>query len=395
MKRFGGILLATVLLCSCSMPKNMDDMKKTTQDMKKVTDKMAKLTEHIEKRTEDIFQGSREVVSVERQNISIDDVLNSDGFGKRLKRSMVYFLSMEYQHWTGNYKDDLKEREQLMAEAVDNFFSDIDDLIDDKMPVSTPIIPSFVPYFGRAQRNWENLSILSLTMSKVHSKQEEYAKAHALKVYSMYSMITEGLAMEPKYNNGEKVPKWAESVIEHEHEAVYLLQLRHNFYPFLIASKITNIEDGFLKKIRHFFKSWYVKESYLNKKQLETLNLYLDLASETQKYLTDNLGIDLEINPYMTEMFSLLHWIVPSDERHKKFMDQLGMDMDKNEFKTFMAKLDFAPKTEDPFEQMILKLQKLTGASLYLTTQKRRDAAAAKREKQRQDVEAELWCCGA
>ena len=102
----------------------MDDMKETTNKMEKTTKKVSSSTEQLKNRTEDLYKGAREVISILNQNINFDDVIEieNSNISDKLLTASIFFASMEFQHWQGDYEDSLEVRQELMRKAIQYFF---------------------------------------------------------------------------------------------------------------------------------------------------------------------------------------------------------------------------------------------------------------------------------
>lgn len=111
------------------------------------------------------------MVSLYNQNVSFQDILGANGVSNKLLQASIFFASMEFQHWRKGKgaEEQLDSREELMTNSVRYFFWKIDDLIGDSPDVEVPYLPNSLPFLGRSQSNWVNLSVLAVAMGSMTS----------------------------------------------------------------------------------------------------------------------------------------------------------------------------------------------------------------------------------
>ena len=343
----------------------MDDMKDTTKKMENTTSKMGRSTEHLKDRTEDLFKGAREIIAITNQNLTFEDVIAKGGVSDKLLTASIFFASMEFQHWQGDYEDVPAVRDELMAKAVKYFFWKIDDFINDDYDINTPFIPQSIPFLGESYNRWLNLSVFAVAMSKVHESQVDIAFQRAVPVYSMYDIIKEGLAAKDKYETGEELPEYIAEVLRYESKAKYLLQLRHNFYPIILASKLSNIEDSTWQALKHKYLTWEVDPGAFNKAQYEMFDEILAKGFETRQFL-ESANVELKVNETVSEIYKNLMWVITDNKPYQRLIEQLGVNPNFEQVLRYQVKLNFQPKVESEAEKLIVLLNEYTGSTLFV-----------------------------
>lgn len=364
-------------------------MKDSTKKMKDTTDKMSRSTEQLKKRTEDLYKGTREIISTTNQNVSFDDVLKTEGISEKLLNASIFFASMEFQHWQGDYEDTRLVREELIAKAVKYFFWKIDDLIQDDYDIETPFIVGNIPWLGESYRNWINLSVLSVAMSKVHESQVEIAFKRSVPVYSMYEVIKESLSLKEKHRNGQKVPKYVEEVLRYEQTALYLLQLRHNFYPLILASKLSNIEDSFWQAAKHKYWKWKVNPANFNRAQYAMFEEILHLGFETRVFLK-SINTQIKYNESVDKIYNNLTWIITDNKPFRSLIEQMGMNPSIDEVEKFKIKLNFQPKINNDEEKLVVLVNEYTGATIFVFNKVEANKAELEEKEKRKKQQEEF-----
>lgn len=248
------VLLITlvVLVAGCSIKKDMEETKKTTQEMKDISSAIKTSQEYL---TILARAGSTGAFTIEQ----FERVKSADNLSDKLELTTAYFAGMEYQYWLGWGQDTEELRESMWAKGIEMFFSHIDGLVDDNYPLDG----SWWSLGYKLSDNQEALGIVSVAMSKVSSEQERMTKKFGIKSYSAYDLIKEGLQYKADYEAGNAVPDWAVKVLRNEKTAIYLLQLRHNFYPLIVLSRMTKVEDG---------PKWFLAKSLVEEFQIDLSN---------------------------------------------------------------------------------------------------------------------------
>lgn len=272
------ILLLAVLITGCSLKKDLDDTKHTTEDMKAISQSIKTSQEYL---TILARAGSTGAFSIEQ----FERVKNAEKLADKLELTTAYFAGMEHQYWLAWGQDTQELRESMWAKSVELFFGQIEGLVNDDFPVDG----SWWSMGYKFDSDTETLGLLSVTMSKISSEQARMTKKFGVKSYSAYDLIKEGLQYKADYDAGKPVPEWAVKVLRKRKTALYLLQLRHNFYPLIVLSQMTNVEDS---------PKWFLAKSLVNN---FTVNLE-DFDKAELDYYVELLGKGLDARRYLEKV---------------------------------------------------------------------------------------------
>ena len=367
---------------NCSVKNDMDNMRQTTKKMKKTTDKMSESTDKIQELTEEMFHGAREFISLTNGDVTLNSVLESEGVSKKIVKASYFFAGMEFQLWTGKNKDTAEFREELIKKDVTTFFWLIDDMVKDDYDIQTPSVSKF--WGTEKYDNWINLSVLAAAMSKVNNKQIK-ATATVYPILSFYDIIVESLKAKKDYEAGLEVPSYVEEVLAYEDVAIYLLQLRHNFLPFILASKMSNFEDSMLDSLYKIYFEWEADPSSFNKAEHKKFLSIIDRCITTRVDL-EAIGVELQYNEDIVSLFQNLTWVIADNTPFKDLIQLLGMNPEYDEKEKFRFKLAFEPKVQTDAEKLVISLNKLTESTLFVYN---RNAAIKRNEEaMMQEIEA-------
>ncbi|MCB0357448.1 MAG: hypothetical protein KDD40_10590, partial [Bdellovibrionales bacterium] len=161
--------------------------------------------------------------------------------------------------------------------------------------------------------------------------------------------------------------------------AKYLLQLRHNFLPIILASKMSNIEDSFLEKLSHKYKwsswsigdwqltfgGWEIDPGSFEKAEYAWFHEILAKGFETRNFLK-SIGVNLIVNESVDKIFKNLTWVIHDDSRYQQLIQQLGMIPTFDQVEKFQGKIDFQPKVKTDPEKLIVLLNEYTGSTLFV-----------------------------
>ena len=269
------ILVVAIFITGCSIKKDMEDTKRTTEDMKGISQSIKTSQEYL---TILARAGSSGAFTVEQ----FERVKRAVKLSDKLELTTAYFAGMEYQYWLGWGQDTQELRESMWAKGIEMFFSHIDGLVDDDFPMDG----SWWSLGYKLSDEQETLGIVSVGMSKVSTEQERMTKKFGIKSYSAYDLIKEGLKYKADYEAGHSVPEWAVKVLRNEKTAIYLLQLRHNFYPLIVLSRMTNVEDS---------PKWFLAKSLV-----QGIDIDLSQFSKAElDYYQELLGKGLDARIYL------------------------------------------------------------------------------------------------
>lgn len=296
--------LLILAFTGCSLKQNMDQVRDDTRDIKDATGRVEEMTNNVAEHTRDVYLDGRKAGSIKelRDNFAKLREGGQESVVQKIEYATVYFASQEFQYWKGRREDETERRSLLFAKGVDLFFSQIDDLIDETFPISVLNI------FSQGFRNWLDLSVLSMAMDKIEDDQLVLASEKGFRPMSMLNLVEEGLKYRKASLANEQIPLYANRVLQREQQAIYLLQLRQNFYPLLVLGLMTDFDESLLnmgEKLLSFKKlglGWTLDLRFANQEQLRMWRDFLRSAEETREFL-QQIGQPPQINPVVQQAF--------------------------------------------------------------------------------------------
>lgn len=326
--------LMILALVGCSLKQNMDQVRDDTRDIKDATGRVEGMTSNVADHTRDVYLDGRKAGSIKelRDNFAKLREGGQESVVQKIEYGTVYFASQEFQYWKGRLEDDTERRLLLFAKAVDLFFAQIDDLIDESFPVSVLNI------FSQGFHNWLDLSVLSMAMDKIEDDQLVLARERGFRPISMLNLIEEGLKYRKASLAGEQIPLYANRVLQREQQAIYLLQLRQNFYPLLVLGLMTDFDEGLLnmgEKILSFKKlglGWTLDLRFANQEQIRMWRDFLRSAEETREFL-QQIGRSAQLNPVVQQAFQNIKTV-----RLPK-VSELSLEREREEFLALLTRV--------------------------------------------------------
>jgi hypothetical protein len=304
------LILLVGLSIGCSLKEDLDETQATTKRMEATTRGMADTTTTM-------YSGARSAFGLTMAKEALDKLFETSDTQAMLDYAITFFGALPFQEWQGRGRDSQEVREELYNGAVKLFFSSIQRLVDDSYPVN-PKIPS---------KNWLRLSALSVAMSYISDDQKVLARDYKFEARSVYDLIVEGLQRKNEFTNSDNAPEWITSILRSEDIALYMLQLRHNYFPLVIASRLSAIEDktwglplNYLTQTT--FWNWKVDLDRLNYAQVEQILEWLEKIDHTRVVLV-NLGEKVQFNSSVIRLMRNLVWEGTESEQNAYFRSRM------------------------------------------------------------------------
>ena len=315
------ILCVTILgssFMACSLKKDAETMRDATKNIEKNS---KQLTD----RTEDLTHDMREVETLHSRKEALGLMDNAQGDADRFAGAALFLLAMEYQKWKGDYSDSSGKREGFFTKAVTIFFAHVKDWINNGRPLN---VNDDLLYFvnDAVSPSFRKAGAMSAELDIVHPEQKGRAEAAGVPTVSMYDLILNSLKMRDKAVKGETLPEYTKAVLEWERNAIYLLQLRHNFLVAKAMGCVTAYGDNYIQKILMGFSwtRWLVtNESDLDSVgalEYEKVLTLLKKAEDTKEDLA-KLGVKPAYNEMIMKAWNSIEFTSKDSEKLKKFTD--------------------------------------------------------------------------
>jgi|GEM_PF-6867270 len=332
LRAYTGLLVLTLGLIHCSA---MDDVK----DTKKTTESLDNKTSTLLDTTTDLRDKSKKDISNERVNARLDDLAKANDDITRIIKATELCKSFVFQQWSGRSTETAEMKMDLYEDAMFSLMPRMAALIrknydlnvmntiapPNAPPVTTPsgvlqnaggMISSMV---GAPDDNFRNLASIASVMELIERDQRLASLKTGVPAESVYSLVVKGLQYKSIYNRDpSQVPAYAEQVLIYEREAVYLLQLRHNYLPIMVLSRLGNFASTDTQEAKAYLKAW--SGGQLDADQLDNAAkiekhgvFWLQEALETQRILKTVLHYDLKFNNVLKTIFTQTHIAIPKE----------------------------------------------------------------------------------
>lgn len=329
-------------LTGCSMTDDVKEAKETSKDMDKKLDGMVDISDNLLDRTSNLFGGARKDLSFTRVTERYEDILDHSNPTLKILFASALSRSYAFQQWTGTRQDTPELKLSQQADSMRDFLWRFEPLVDHE---SSPDLTTwrFLPYWSEKEglhgvaiplvpgNEWKSAASMSVALGEIDPDQVKAAKASGVPPESLYSLIVKGLQYKQKSHYTDNFPEWAQRVLDLEGEAVYLLQMRHNYFLAMVMSRFTDFSTAFVynndfletrsRDLKQFWSWLWVNRfgqdldvqhaDNLQKVKDEAL-LWLQQAQETQIVLQE-LGYPLKFNGALQQIFAGFHMKAPQN----------------------------------------------------------------------------------
>lgn len=253
-------------------------------------------SQHLAKRTNDL-----EAELTKKESFAMFVARTQDLFGESLQKSpsesdMLFYAgaaveSLLYQYWKGDYDEDLLELDLRYKFAAEILFVKTmryipRDFDVDVTPANAGPYEGIASFGGKLDRMTDNF--------------RANLRKHHLPETSLYDLIVTALQNRNKVERKERFPRATDMILQYRREAIYMLQLRHNYLPMMVVGRITDLQDRGL--FGRAMMSWFgrgtgvdLDQAQFSPAELQEWTQWLNNAMATRTALHD-MGIEPEYN---------------------------------------------------------------------------------------------------
>ncbi len=251
-------------LSGCGVIKDAKEMKATMKELRDTGT-------HISKRTDDLEREMKFKESSGEFTRYTDRVFGENGQGvesgeshstnpetEMLKDAESTVRALMFQFWKGDYNEGAVESLDKDAEiSTLMFFTRIKKYVPESGDLNLSLRNAWIP-----DRGYKGLASLA---ARLEQMQDSYSKALAVKGLpanlSFYEMIMEALRNRDAVVQGGLLPKTKSRILQWKKEAVFTIQLRHNYLPMMVLSRVSDFADR-----GDFRRGWmaFVRDSRFN-----------------------------------------------------------------------------------------------------------------------------------
>jgi hypothetical protein len=310
-----GVFTALSMAAGCGPLNNVQEMADTTQRLKETADEL-------QKELDANLLLAKEVVGKSKREQCLQELLNSRSFETMVMNASCYFMSHNFQAWTGIGEDTPERREQLFEDAVHEFVYTLPNSIKSSWFHREPS-----RFTGDAIWDFELAKLggnpnavaerartlsfyaLAATLHQTHPLQKFFLEVEGtgrpeVAMYDLlYQALVYGVRQRADLLADEDVPGWAIKALQWESDVRELMRARVvtlTTTALIYASRIPKMgkADAQWFRFRHvdptlanvFRPSWTPDYEKLYPHELELYTEWLELAEDG---LTDLENLDL------------------------------------------------------------------------------------------------------
>src|SRR6185312_2945821 len=225
-------------------------MKKTTQEMKDTTKEMTEVEKNIDRSSTNLSDTNGNLyadMSLTNSwtvvNANLDKLLaysadaghdiGTTAESTRMQYAEAVVKSLFLQYWKGTYaQKDLTTLDQRFDQDVLTIFgrvrehSPFDHRVD--LGMSAPFVPNAPDGFYMA------IGAVGASLGENMSEFTQALTARGMKPFSLYDVIVQALDNRGQTERKELLPQTTADILVFKQDAIYMLQLRHNYLPMLV-----------------------------------------------------------------------------------------------------------------------------------------------------------------
>jgi hypothetical protein len=225
------------VLSACSLKDTADQMKDTSDQIKDES-------KHLSKRTDDLEaqlvkkESFAQVIEKLQMLFGEAPMANSREARMNPESDMLDYAgfiveAMHFQFWKGDYNEDINEldlrfklsAEVLLVKCLKHIPRDF--AVDVMMP----------------NRSYKAIASLGAKLDRMTDRYGAVLKARNMPTLSLYQVVIDALRNRKSVERRELLPKASAVILQYRPEAIYMLQLRHNYIPMMVLGRMTDIQD--------------------------------------------------------------------------------------------------------------------------------------------------------
>lgn len=333
--------IAFVTMSACSIQKDTHEANKTTGQLRDTTNEMNQETKRLSNNTELLKQQSdflakrtedleRELVTSQAYTVFLmnldrlfnrysmsekQEALNKDS--DRTAFAAATVLAMPFQFWKGDYSekktDFLDWRfemtvQPLMSQTAAHIPRDFKVNVECPTTIWGTVVDKVKDLF-RAEKECpsDDYKAIASIGSQLHKTMEDYdhvVQAAGFQHLNLYDVFMMALRGRKETERKELLPKTVTVLLQFEREAIYVLQLRHNYLPMLILGRMSNFADQDLLERRSSLNNGQLvdigwnnpsSKTAANDEQLKQWIRAMELTLQT-RFDLKSVGIEPEYN---------------------------------------------------------------------------------------------------
>jgi hypothetical protein len=316
-RKISFLVVGAMILSACSAMKDADQIKSTSEDIKTQSVHLAKRTNDLEaelsqKESYVTFLGQMALLFGEQPAAGVEwgdyvtDPLSPFSGEKSLNSESDLILysgaavnAMAFQLWKGDYDEDISDLDTRFMFAAQVLF----------LKCLKHIPRDFNVDVYSPDRSYKGLASLGTNLEQTNVRYGAVVKSKGLPQLSFYDLMIMALRDRNSAQPNKLLPKATDMILQFQREAIYILQLRHNYFPMVVMSRMTKFPDLWAPGRWLMMHGWSSEDSIdLDERQIGDHELkewtdFLNSATETRKTLR-SIGITPEYNSSFSAILS-------------------------------------------------------------------------------------------
>ena len=318
-------ITSCILLSSCSVKTQLDEMhdstvgmshttaemSETTKDLAILTEGMSYTTDELNEMTAALLPLARTGGTAEIRNARVESMNNPIyklNIEHKILHAGIYWQGFEFQAWSNTVVDDEFTKNNFYADAVEEFCLTLDSNFS-----AAGIDVKDLSKINPATKKGAELNILAFAVSadKVLMYQDYLARhIPTFKKVSFLDIIKNALLKEKAYSNGEilesELERFEHLTLRNAKKLKYFLHVRYNMLTTIALARINGLDQaGLAVQARYLLKSWNAKLYKKTRAEKEEIVEYLEMANVTKDFMT-SLGevtvVNKNINKILRNM---------------------------------------------------------------------------------------------
>ena len=279
---------ATFGLSACQAKKQLDNMHDATMDMRNQTQNISRTSDELGRQMGEMYDALRQGDSLKARRDSLAALVSARDSARKVSEASKYFMSFEYQIWSGIGEDTPVRRLEAAESAMKEFMKDVQEFL---LPGQTEVEPLATRDSEGGNRQM-SFNSLAAALHLVNPKQTAMrTRQPGTSEMTMYSMLREAVLAKAKMDRGETratdLPGYVREALNYPRVLELLLQARYNYVAAMAVSRVSNLREGTLPYLRMRFLNWDLDMSKLNVVQMREVARYFRAATSAHDVMKE------------------------------------------------------------------------------------------------------------
>lgn len=304
------LILCALVLASCGMKKDMEEMHDATIAVKETSDEMYS----------DLRQGD----SAAGRRASWEALLKTATPQDKLVYAAQFVRSFDVQLWSGMGPDTKSIRMQMAQKNAEEFMLMVQSLIKPRQTEAIPFADKILnPIWGNRMKSFNAIAV---ALQEMDPKQDRFGrKTERITFLSMLQTALRASFERRLGQSIEKYPAYVREILRHERVAQLLMQSRLNYSVVLALGKVTDICNGGMDFLKMRFFSWELDMTTSGIDEIKLGIEKLQSAADSYDFMS-SVGIEPKVSGPLKKVLSgmkVSNRLRAFYPRYKKMMTQV------------------------------------------------------------------------